>query len=80
MCPYTLCEVLLVEVCPHISSVAELGMFCTGAYQNQIDVFIPKKTDIISNNIGFFIREIIENCNNDKIKCLYYRPKIVMKI
>jgi hypothetical protein len=79
---------LLEEICAAVSlktyifldtfsSVAELGMFCSAAYKNQIDVFIPKTTDIISNNIGFFVKEIIENTNNDKIKCLYYRPKIV---
>ena len=59
------------------SSVAELGMFCARAYQNRIDVLIPKNTDIISNNIGFFIREIINNNNNNAIQCLHYRPKIV---
>jgi RNA-directed DNA polymerase len=59
------------------SSVAELGMFCSGAYKNQIDVFIPKRADVITNNIGVFINEIINNPNNEKIKCYYYRPKIV---
>ena len=59
------------------SSVAELGMFCSSVYKNEIDIFIPKKTDIVNNNIGYFVNEIIENDNNQRIKCLYYRPKIV---
>lgn len=79
---------LLEEICAAVSfktyifldtfsSVAELGIFCSKAYQNEIDVFIPKDTDIIGNNIGFFIKAIIENTNNHRIKSIYYRPKIV---
>jgi hypothetical protein len=79
---------LIEEICASVSfktyifldtfsSVAELGIFSSKAYQNKIDVFLPKDTDIISNNIGYFINEIIQNSNNDKIETLYYRPKIV---
>jgi len=57
------------------SSVAELGIFANQSYKNSIVVFLPLKQDIVSNELGVFVNELLFATTN--INYFTYRPKII---
>lgn len=62
-----------------MSAASELGLFANHSTHNMIHVFLPYSSDILYNNIGYFVKNIIIDQNKDKIKIDYYRPKILKK-
>ncbi len=60
-----------------ISSAAELGMFTKSAYSNEINVYMPKESDIYNkSNIGYFVKRAVLENPLTNIKAFYYNPKI----
>lgn len=62
-----------------MSAASELGLFANHSTHNMIHVFLPYLSDILYNNVGYFVKNIIIDQNKDKIKIDYYRPKILKK-
>ena len=63
-----------------VSAATELGIFANSAYNNDICVYIPKKSDVYNTGIvGFFVREAVLNKPKATVKCIEYRPRIVKK-
>lgn len=76
---------LMEEICAAVSSktyifldtfsaVAELGIFSSASYSNNICVIIPNYNDRLINNLNFFVNEIYTSSNN--IDYILYRPRI----
>lgn len=63
-----------------ISAATELGIFANSAYFNQIEVFIPKASDIYNRkNVGYFVHDVVLKKHSDRVKCLEYRPGLERK-
>lgn len=63
-----------------ISSATELGIFANSAYINEIQVFIPKVSDIYNRkNVGYFVHDVVMKKHSDRVKCLEYRPGLERK-
>lgn len=60
-----------------VSASAELGLFSNNNYNNKVTVILPREKDIIRNNVGFFVREVMLNNNPEHVKYLSYNPKII---
>lgn len=63
-----------------ISSATELGIFANSAYFNEIQVFVPKVSDIYNRgNVGYFVHDVVLKKHSDRVKCLEYRPGVERK-
>lgn len=62
-----------------MSSASELGLFANHTNNNSLHVFLPFSSDILHNNVGFFVKNIVIDQNKDKIRLDYYRPKILKR-
>lgn len=59
-----------------MSSAVELGLFTNNAYHNSIYIFIPHEKDRNCGNIGQFTQKSVLADNPDRVKTVYYHPKI----
>lgn len=60
-----------------MSAAAELGLFANHSINNKMHVFLPYKSDILQNNVGYFVKNIVIGQNKDRINLDYYRPQII---
>lgn len=59
-----------------ISAASEMGLFLNHAFKNKSIILLPKKTDIINDNVGIFAQNVFKQ--NDHAECIYYRPSIIL--
>lgn len=59
-----------------MSSAVELGLFTNSAYNNSICVLVPCERERNCGNIGVFTRDVVLEDNIDRVKAVYYHPRI----
>lgn len=59
-----------------MSSAVELGLFTNSAYNNSLYVFIPYEKERNCGTIGAFTKDVVLQDNIDRVKTIYYHPKI----
>ena len=59
-----------------MSSAVELGLFTNSAYNNSICVLVPYERERNCGNIGVFTKDVVLEDNIDRVKAVYYHPRI----
>lgn len=59
-----------------MSSAVELGLFTNSAYNNSIYVLVPYERERNCGNIGVFTKDVVLEDHIDRVKTVYYHPKI----
>lgn len=59
-----------------MSSAVELGLFTNSAYNNSICVLVPHERERNCGNIGVFTKDVVLEDNIDRVKAIYYHPRI----